>query len=145
MTIGDRLAVARRDLDAHIARIEAEARANGSASISFGKRIGDGTSVAVERLNEIAVLERLTKQRRMVVRAQVKLDEGSYGICDACASAISDARLDALAWAIHCLECAGLEVVPEAEQPRGPEAPAEGPTSATSDSASPWDTVRWNE
>ncbi len=145
MTIGARLAVARRDLDAHIARIEAEARANGSASISFGKRIGDGTSVAVERLNEIAILERLTKQRRMVVRAQAKLDEGSYGTCDACASTISDARIEALAWAIHCLECADLEAVPEARHQPGPSAAAQGPTPATTDTGSPWDSVRWTD
>lgn len=144
MSIESRLADARRDLDAHISRIEAEARANGSASISFGKRIGDGTSVAVERLNEIAILERLTKQRRMIIRAQAKLADGTYGACDGCGSAIDDARLDALVWAIHCLECADLEVVPPTDQ-QGAEPPAEGPASATSDSGSPWDGVRWSE
>ena len=77
MTIEARLAAARRDLEGHIEWIESEARANGSASISFGRRIGDGTSVAVERLNEIAILERLAKQRRSVVRAEAKIVDGT--------------------------------------------------------------------
>jgi len=77
MTIEARLAAARRDLEGHIERIESEARANGSASISFGRRIGDGTSVAVERLNEIVILERLAKQRRSVVRAEAKIVDGT--------------------------------------------------------------------
>ena len=139
MTVESRLNEARRDLDAHIARIEAEARANGSASISFGKRIGDGTSVAVERLNEIAILERLTKQHRSVVRAEEKLADGSYGTCDGCLDTIGADRLGALPWAIHCLTCADLEVVPGADDPPPGTPRPDGPRSATADTSSPWD------
>lgn len=142
--VAAQLDAARSELDAHVERIEAEARANGSASISFGKRIGDGTSVAVERLNEIAILERLTKQRRMVVRAQAKLADGSYGICDGCGAKIASTRLEALPWAIHCLQCADLESVPEEQAPSTGSSGGEGgPRSATSGFASPWDSVSW--
>lgn len=145
MSIESRLAEARRDLDAHIERIESEAKANGSASISFGKRIGDGSSVAVERLNEIAVLERLTKQRRMVIRAQAKVVEGSYAICDACASPITPSRIDALPWALHCLTCADIESVPAAEEPTAAgNRPDAGPRPASTDATSPWDDVQWS-
>lgn len=137
----DVLATERRELTAHIERIEAEGRANGTASISFGKRIGDGTSIAVERLNELAVLERLTKQRRSVVRAQEKLSEGSYGSCDACERVISDDRLSALPWAIHCLTCADLEVVPGDDAAPTGKAPTVGPRTATADTSSPWDII----
>ncbi len=135
------LASERQDLAAHIERIETEGRANGSASISFGKRIGDGTAVAVERLNELAILERLTKQHRSVVRAEEKVVENTYGICDGCDDAISFDRLDALPWAIHCLICADLEVVPgeDAVTPGMPK--ADGPRSATADTSSPWDVL----
>ena len=143
MTLEATLARARRDLETHIERIEAEARANGSASISFGKRIGVGTSVAVERLNEIAVLERLTKQHRSVLRAESKLAEGTYGSCDACAAVIDAERLDVLPWAIHCLTCADLEVVPPADKRSTGESRGEGPRGATADSASPWDGLTW--
>ena len=133
------LAAERRDLTAHIERIEAEGRANGSASISFGKRIGDGTAVAVERLNELAVLERLTKQHRSVVRAEEKLVEGSYGQCDGCREQITSERLNALPWAIHCLTCADLEVVPGHDAPTPGTPRADGPKTATADTSSPWD------
>ncbi len=135
------LSVERSELAAHIERIEAEGRANGSASISFGKRIGDGTSIAVERLNELAILERLTKQHRSVVRAEEKLADGSYGTCDGCLQTISTERLDALPWAIHCLTCADLEAVPGEDDPPPGSPRADGPRSATADTSSPWDII----
>jgi len=137
--IGEILATERQDLAAHIERIESEGRANGAASISFGKRIGDGTAVAVERLNELAILERLTKQHRSVVRAEEKLAEGTYGQCDACEASVTAERLTALPWAIHCLTCADLEVVPGEDAPPPGTPKADGPKSATADTSSPWD------
>ncbi len=137
--IHELLSAERRDLATHIERIEAEGRANGSASISFGKRIGDGTAVAVERLNELAILERLTKQHRSVVRAEEKLADGSYGACDGCRDRIGADRLEALPWAIHCLTCADLEVVPGADDPPPGTPRPDGPRSATADTSSPWD------
>lgn len=135
------LATERSELATHIERIEAEGRANGSASISFGKRIGDGTAVAVERLNELAVLERLTKQHRSVVRAEEKLVEGTYGTCDGCGASIDADRIEALPWAIHCRTCADLEVVPGDDAPTPGTPRPDGPRSATADTSSPWDVL----
>jgi DnaK suppressor protein len=38
--------------------------------------------------------------------AQRKLEEGSYGICEECGVEISDQRMAAMIYAIHCLNCA---------------------------------------
>jgi DnaK suppressor protein len=38
--------------------------------------------------------------------AQRKLNEGSYGICEDCGEEISERRLQAMIFAIHCLNCA---------------------------------------
>lgn len=38
--------------------------------------------------------------------AQRKLEEGSYGICEDCGVEISEHRLAAMIYAIHCLDCA---------------------------------------
>lgn len=38
--------------------------------------------------------------------AQRKLEEGSYGICEDCGEEISEQRLAAMIYAIHCLDCA---------------------------------------
>lgn len=45
--------------------------------------------------------------------AQRKLDEGSYGICEDCGEEISEQRLDAMVYAIHCLECAAQNELQE--------------------------------
>lgn len=74
--------------------------------ISFGKRVGEGTSIAVERLSQIAAHDRLRSTLADVGRAQDKLDDGTYGSCDRCGAEISEARLEAMPWATLCITCA---------------------------------------
>lgn len=74
--------------------------------ISFGKRVGDGTSMAVDRLERVAVHEQLLALLADVRRARVKLSEGSYGSCDRCGAAIAPERLEVLPWAVLCVGCA---------------------------------------
>ena len=73
-------------------------------SISFGKRIGEGTSMAVDRLAQVAVHDQLQVTRADVTRALEKLDDGTYGICDVCGQPIAEGRLEALPWAVLCVE-----------------------------------------
>ena len=54
------------------------------ASVSFGKRVGDGTTEAVERLNRVGTARELDAMLRDVDRALAKLEDGTYGICDRC-------------------------------------------------------------
>ena len=77
------------------------------SNISFGKRVGDGTQMAVDRLSQVAVADQLQVTEIDVRRALVKLDEGSYGRCDVCGKAIPEGRLEALPWATLCVEDAG--------------------------------------
>ena len=56
---------------------------------------------------QVAVHDRLQAVRADVVRALEKLDEGSYGRCDACGREIGEGRLEALPWAVLCVEDAG--------------------------------------
>ena len=74
--------------------------------ISFGKRVGEGTSIAVERLSQIAAHDHLQHTLAEVTRAEQKLVEGTYGTCDRCGKRISDARLEAMPWATLCISCA---------------------------------------
>ena len=82
-------------------------------SISFGKRIGEGTSMAVDRLTQVAVHDQLQVTRAEVLRALEKLDEGSYGSCDVCGKPIPEGRLEALPWAVLCVEDAANAVTGE--------------------------------
>lgn len=77
------------------------------SNISFGKRIGDGTQMAVDRLSDVAVHDKLQVTRADVARALEKLDEGSYGTCDVCGRPIAKGRLEAHPWAVLCVEDAG--------------------------------------
>lgn len=80
----------------------------GSAQ-GFGKRIGDGTIEAVSRLTEIGIGETLESTLARIERALSKLDEGTYGACDACGQPIAPARLHAKPDSVLCLACAATE------------------------------------
>jgi DnaK suppressor protein len=100
-TVAAVLAGKRGELEAELAGLSAPVGDQGG--ISFGKRVGDGTSMAVERLSQVAVHERLQDTLADVVRAEEKLAEGSYGICDVCGQPIPPDRLEALPWATLCV------------------------------------------
>lgn len=99
-----RLEEKRRKLEADIARISAPPAETGA--ISFGKRVGEGTSLAVERLADVATYDKAQRVLSDVKRAQAKLEEGSYGICDRCGDPILPDRQEALPWAVVCVGCA---------------------------------------
>ena len=93
-----------RDIQARMDDLTAAPDSTGG--ISFGKRVGDGTSLAVERITQVAAHEQLLRQAEEVERALAKLDEGTYGECDACGAAIPDGRLEIHPWAVLCVPCA---------------------------------------
>jgi DnaK suppressor protein len=80
----------------------------GSAQ-GFGKRIGDGTVEAISRLTEIGVGTSLEEGLARTERALAKLDEGTYGTCDACGEPIAPARLNAMPDSVLCLACAASQ------------------------------------
>jgi DnaK suppressor protein len=78
------------------------------AAQGFGKRIGDGTTEAIKRLTDIGVGGSTEHALARIDRALDKLDEGTYGRCDACDKAIAPARLSAMPDSVLCVACAGL-------------------------------------
>lgn len=103
-SIARRLAEKRRALENEIARMSEPPEPSGA--ISFGKRVGEGTSVAVERLAQVAAYEQVQAVLADVERALSKIEDGSYGTCDHCGGPIAPDRLDALPWAVACVGCA---------------------------------------
>jgi DnaK suppressor protein len=97
------LAAKRAELEAELAALSAPATDTGG--ISFGKRVGDGTSIAVERLTQVAAHDGLGLVLAEVIRAQTKLADGTYGVCDRCGAPIARERLAARPWATHCVTC----------------------------------------
>lgn len=108
--LGVLLAAKQAELEAELEGLEgASDPVEISGSISFGKRVGDGTSVAVERLSQVAAHDRLQRTLADVKRARAKVDEQTHGSCDRCGEPIPAGRLEALPWAVRCVTCAGLE------------------------------------
>ena len=109
--LGDeRVAAIRRRLDAQLTTLAGERGTlekppEAGATPQYGKRIGDHTSDAVESRRTVAAADALRLQEAEVKRALAKLDEGSYGNCDACGGPVGAERLQALPWAAECVGC----------------------------------------
>lgn len=76
------------------------------AAVSFGKRVGDGTTEAVERLATTATAASLSASISDIDRALSKLADGTYGLCDSCDAEIGPDRLEALPASTLCVACA---------------------------------------
>ena len=73
-------------------------------AVSFGKRVGEGTSQAVERIAQVDAAKKLDAKLRDVGRALEKLDDGTYGTCDVCDAPVGRERLEAIPWAVRCID-----------------------------------------
>ena len=78
------------------------------SGVSFGKRVGDGTSEAVSRLTDVGVVDSLNLTEERIERALAKLAEGSYGVCDRCGQQIVPGRLKVAPESVLCVACARL-------------------------------------
>jgi RNA polymerase-binding transcription factor DksA len=72
-------------------------------TISFGKRVGEGTSMAVDRLAAVSTQEHLLAMLDDVRRARRAVADGTYGTCEVCGEPIPAARLEARPWATRCV------------------------------------------
>lgn len=97
------LADKRCEIEAELAALQEPVDESGG--ISFGKRVGDGTSIAVDRITQVDAFDRLQAMLDDVVRAQAKFDDASYGTCDTCRAEIPAARLEARPWSTRCVPC----------------------------------------
>ena len=71
----------------------------------FDEAGGDAATDAVERSQNLAVIENLRDLLENVNQALRKVEEGSYGVCEVCDKNIPKKRLEALPYATMCTEC----------------------------------------
>lgn len=76
-----------------------------TANLNFGKRIGDGTTYAAERMNGAYQARTLYETVKEIELAQERLAAGRYGVCASCGAPIPAGRLAALPWAALCVPC----------------------------------------
>jgi RNA polymerase-binding transcription factor len=77
-----------------------------TGGISFGKRVGEGTSIAIERFADVAIHDQIMQQLAAVDAALVRVADGTYGVCEVCGKRIAPERLEAIPWAATCVSCA---------------------------------------
>ena len=61
-----------------------------------------------ERGRVIATARALRANLREVERALERIDDGSYGTCERCGKPIGQERLEAIPWALLCIDCKKL-------------------------------------
>lgn len=76
------------------------------AGIGFGKRVGDGTSEAVERISTTATAMSIAGSIREIDIALERFENGGYGVCEVCGGPIPAERLEALPATVTCVTCA---------------------------------------
>lgn len=75
--------------------------------VGFGKRVGDGTTEAVERFATTATARSIAASISEIDRALLKIGDGSYGNCESCGVPILEQRLKARPASVKCVDCAG--------------------------------------
>jgi len=103
-TVEARLRERLAELDAEIGELTKPP--DDAGSISFGKRVGEGTSQAIDRFAEVGVAQELQPIKERVERALEKLEDGTYGKCDNCGKEIAAGRLEAAPESALCIDCA---------------------------------------
>jgi DnaK suppressor protein len=78
------------------------------AGIGFGKRVGDGTSEAVERISTTATARSIAASIDEIDIALDRFEKGRYGVCEVCGGPIPAERLEALPATSSCMKCAAL-------------------------------------
>jgi len=66
----------------------------------------EGGSLAFEMEKELSILENTRDILAKVEEALVRIEDGTYGVCDVCGEAIPVARLEALPYTKLCVTCA---------------------------------------
>lgn len=75
------------------------------ANLGFGKRIGDATSYAVDRMTDAYQARTIYATVSEIDQALERLDAGTYGRCVLCGNEIPEERLQAVPWAALCVPC----------------------------------------
>ena len=108
-----RILAERKSLQARLAALD-----RGTGLREQGQLTGDNTPTsdtldtvqeAMAKEEALKAREALIQRLKVLARAEEKIREGTYGVCEACSGAIPPARLQTLPEAVLCLQCAEKE------------------------------------
>lgn len=80
---------------------------NGEA-IGYGLHQADHATEAYEQSKGLAIRQNTKSLLRQVEMALARFDRGTYGLCTQCGQPIDPARLEAIPYALLCIECQAL-------------------------------------
>ena len=72
--------------------------------MTYGSQAAAASQV-FEQQRDLALRDRAIHQLEQVDTALARLAAGTFGRCLRCGRAVAAARLEALPWAAHCIEC----------------------------------------
>ena len=110
---------ARRELVAHLARVESElgelekgresARDKKDETAGYGNGVGEAATETFEAERDLALMDNLEHVRGQVKHALTRIENGTYGTCETCGQPIPRERLEALPFAGQCVACKSRE------------------------------------
>jgi len=106
-----RLTVLREELERQLVDLRREIEDHGADpetdEVTFEGDAGfsDRSHNTEERSRVISVVRALRSNLHDVDRAIAKIDAGTYGSCERCGNPIGAERLEAIPWALLCIDC----------------------------------------
>lgn len=97
----------RTDLEAErddLSRRLSELTSDGSAAPDFDENFADSAQVAAEKDENLALAATIREQLADVESALARLEDGTYGTCEVCGTAVSAARLEAMPSTRYCID-----------------------------------------
>ena len=76
------------------------------ANLDFDENFADSGQVTAERGEVEALSGQLAETLQDIEDALARFDAGTYGECESCHQRVSEARLEAMPAARHCISCA---------------------------------------
>jgi len=104
------LEVARKRLDEELQHIETELDdlgfpSSGEVDVTFDEGFADAAQATSERAKVLSIAEGLRERLEDCKAAVVRIEKGTYGICESCGEEIPPERLEALPAARLCITC----------------------------------------
>ncbi|MDH5615606.1 MAG: TraR/DksA C4-type zinc finger protein, partial [Acidimicrobiia bacterium] len=75
------------------------------SDLEFGDGFADAGAATAERTELLGLVESLKGQLKSVDEALVKIENGSYGLCNKCGQPIPPVRLEARPASVLCFDC----------------------------------------
>ena len=96
------------ELEAQLAELEepsfSSSQSDVSGEMAFDEEYADSGTATFERERDLSLENNIRDLLEKIGKALVRLDDGTYGICERCGKPIEKARLKALPYANLCIK-----------------------------------------